>query len=156
MIPPGCTGLVQPLDISVNKPFKSILRDILDDLLNDYEVRHQLDLRELNRSDSSAIGERQILVTHAVAQAWEQFTSSQAYKELIVSTFRKLGLTLPIDGLCDDELSIKGIDSSLLQIGDWREGGLEGDEKLPALHSELPRQVVDEPADVAVEYIDRV
>jgi len=102
MIPPGCTGLVQPLDVLVNKPFKSILRDILDDLLDDYKVRHQLNLRELNRLDSSAIGERRILVTHAVAQAWEQFTSSQAYKELIVSTFRKLGLTLPIDGSCDD------------------------------------------------------
>ena len=86
----------------------------------------------------------------------EQFTSSQAYKELNVSTFRKLGLSLPIDGLCDDELSIKGIDSSLLGIGDWREGGLKEDEELLALHSELPGPVEDEPADVAVEYIDRV
>jgi len=159
MIPPGCTGLVQPLDVSVNKPFKIILRDILDDLLDDYEVRHQLDLRELHRLDTSAIGKRRILVTHAVAKAWEQFTSRQAYKKLVISTFRKLGLTLPIDGSCDDELSIKGIDSSLLDIGDWREGGhydeLRGNEELPALYSRLSMPVDDEPSDVALEYIDR-
>ena len=36
-----------------------------------------------------------------------------------METFRKLGLTLPIDGSCDDELSVKGIEPALLQIGDW-------------------------------------
>ena len=30
MIPPGCTGLVQPLDISINKPCKGLLRDHID------------------------------------------------------------------------------------------------------------------------------
>ena len=118
MIPPGCTGLVQPLDVSVNKPFKNILRDILEDYLDTYEAQHQVNLRELHQSNLSAIAERRILVTHAVGEAWEKF--SQTYQELVVTIFRKLGLTLPIDGSCDDELSIKGIDPSLLRIGDWR------------------------------------
>jgi len=30
LIPAGCTGLVQPLDVSVNHPFKDILRDLTE------------------------------------------------------------------------------------------------------------------------------
>jgi len=30
LIPGGCTSLVQPLDVSVNKPFKEIMRDLTD------------------------------------------------------------------------------------------------------------------------------
>ena len=115
MIPPGCTGLVQPLDVLVHKPFKNILGDILEEHLDTYEVQHQVNLRELHQSDLSAIAEQRILVTHAFGEAWEKF--NQTYQELVVTTFRKLGLTLPIDGSCDDELSIKGIDPSLLTIG---------------------------------------
>ena len=102
MIPTGCTELVQPLDVSVNKPFKNILRDILENLLDIHEATHHQNLRELHRSDISAIAERRILVTQAVGQAWEEF--SHTHQELIVTTFRKLGLTLPIDGSYDSEI----------------------------------------------------
>jgi len=121
MIPAGCTGLVQPLDVSVNKPFKNILRDLLEDLLDNHEATHQQNLRELHRSGISAIAERRILVTKAAGQAWEQFSLN--HQELVVTTFRKLGLTLPIDSFYDSELSIKGIDCSLLGIGDGSQNG---------------------------------
>jgi len=76
MIPLGCTGLVQPHDVLVNKPFKNILCDILEDYLDTYEAQHQVNLHELHQSNTSAIAERCILVTHAVGEAWEKFSST--------------------------------------------------------------------------------
>ena len=150
----SCTGLVQPLNISVNKLFKNILCNILEDNLNAYEAQHQVNLRELHQSDLSAVAERRILVTQAVGEAWEKF--SQTYQELVVITFGKLGLTLPINGSCDDELSIKGIDPLLLRIGDWRIEGGEGLEREVEEGKQVLRPEVDNEHDAgAVDYVDR-
>lgn len=45
-----------------------------------------------------------------------------------MNTFRKLGLTLSIDGSQDYQLSVKGIESTLLKIGNrhWDSLGLKG------------------------------
>lgn len=55
-----------------------------------------------------------------MAEVWEQFCTTQC--NVIVDSFRKVGLSLPIDGTCDDEISISDIDKHLLNIGDWRRG----------------------------------
>jgi hypothetical protein len=62
-------------------------------------------------------------MTRCVGQAWEQFSSTR--KEVVVQSFRKLGMSLPIDGSCDAELSIKGLDPEVLRSGlkDWRTRG---------------------------------
>ena len=155
MIPPGCTGLVHPLDVSVNKPFKNLLRNILEDSLDTYEAQHQVNLRELRQTDTTAIAERRILVTHAVGEAWEKF--GQTYQELVVTTFRKLGLTLPINGSCDDELSIKGIDPLLLRIGDWRieEGGGLNHPEDAGERERVLHEMNNEDYGRAVDYVDR-
>jgi len=44
IIPPGCTGLIQPLDVAINKPFKDLLRDYIDEALESYEKAHAIDL----------------------------------------------------------------------------------------------------------------
>jgi len=116
MIPPGCTGLVQPLDVSINKPLKDILRNLIEDAMELFEQQTGDDLYESQKG--SAMEERRVLIQHCLAQAWHTFCTTR--HEVIVSSFRKLGLSLPIDGSCDSELSIKGFSPEQLVIGDWR------------------------------------
>jgi len=70
------------------------------------------------------IGRRRILTTWAVGEAWEVFSRERA--EVVKKSFRILGLALPIDGTCDDEISVKGIESAYLVEGlkEWERGGL--------------------------------
>lgn len=69
LIPGGCTGLIQVLDVSVNKPFKDMLKNELDIVLDSMgeEALHALD-----DATDSAIGRRRILMTKAVGAAWER------------------------------------------------------------------------------------
>ena len=71
------------------------------------------------------VGRRRILTTWAVGEAWEIFSRERA--EVVKKSFRVLGLALPIDGSCDGEISIKGIENAYLQEGlkDWMVGGVE-------------------------------
>ena len=70
----------------------------------------------------SMVGRRRILTTWAVGEAWEIFTRERA--EVIKKSFRILGLALPINGSCDEEISIKGLDCTYLREGikDWQIG----------------------------------
>lgn len=76
------------------------------------------------------MGRRRVLTTWAVGEAWERFTNER--QDVIRRSFRVIGLSLPIDGSCDEEISIKGIDKTYLIEGlkDWGqgEGSPDGDE----------------------------
>lgn len=69
LIPGGCTGLIQPLDVSINRPFKDYLRDVLD-LEMDRLGQSALDHFDINPENESAIGERRVIMTWAVGEAW--------------------------------------------------------------------------------------
>lgn len=70
----------------------------------------------------SMVGRRRILTTWAVGEAWEIFTRERV--EVIKKSFRILGLALTINGSCDEEITIKGLDCTYLREGikDWRIG----------------------------------
>lgn len=74
-----------------------------------------------------------------------------------------MGLALPIDGSCDDEISIKGIPKEDLKVGDWRSGrgeiegwgnpGGPGDEDTVTLQCE--ERELDIAGDEVGELVDR-
>lgn len=43
LIPGGCTSRLQPLDVSVNKPFKEVLRDLTDEKIFQLELMDQFE-----------------------------------------------------------------------------------------------------------------
>lgn len=57
-----------------------------------------------------------MVTTCCVGDAWYQFCIEKV--DLIRRVFRKVGLSLPIDGSADHEIDIKGFQG--LEVGDWR------------------------------------
>ena len=41
-------------------------------------------------------------------------------RDVAVNSFWKVGLSLPIDGSCEDELSVKGISQDDFRVGNWQ------------------------------------
>ncbi|RPB02545.1 DDE-domain-containing protein [Choiromyces venosus 120613-1] len=117
LIPGGCTGLVQPLDVSVNKPFKELMRDLTDERI--------FQLESVAEFEKWMVGDRRVMTTECVGDAFRQFHQEKG--EVIRRSFRKVGLSLPIDGCLDHELAIKGFKN--LEIGDWREESGSQDER---------------------------
>ncbi|RPA91630.1 hypothetical protein L873DRAFT_1848156 [Choiromyces venosus 120613-1] len=109
LIPGGCTSLVQPLDISVNKPFKDLIRDLTDECIFELESTEEF--------ERWTVRNRHIMTTHCVGDAFYKFHSEKA--SIICTSFRKVGLSLLVDGSLDGELDIKGFTG--LEIGNWQQ-----------------------------------
>ena len=75
LIPIGYTVLVKPLDLSVNKPFKCLFRNMPDKLWDDFEARGDLNLLEVPRANSPAIAKGRILIPQAVRVVWIIFVT---------------------------------------------------------------------------------
>ena len=107
-IPSGCTGYVQVLDVAINKPLKMMLADAAE--------RHYSDNFEKWQNNTYTVGDRRTMLTQWVGEAWIRLHKEKGH--VIRDTFRKLGLSLAVDGSEDHELSIKDIND--LEVGDWR------------------------------------
>jgi len=106
-IPAGYISLVQPLNISVNKPLKERIRDLTDEQIFQLESAEEF--------EKWKVDDRRIMTTHGIRKAFYQFHTEKA--DLIRTSFRKVGLALPIDGTFDHKLDIKGFTD--LEIGNW-------------------------------------
>lgn len=91
---------MQPLDVVFNKPFKVAVHRMTTD-----HVRETLDKYV---AGSIGASERRILFTKWVSQAWEEVSTNH---EIIIKAFKKCGISVPIDGSCDTEISVNGLDN---------------------------------------------
>ena len=109
MIPGGCTGYIQPLDVAFNKPLKDRIRELAE--------QHYDDHAEQWDRGKYTVGERRIMLTKWVGQAWRDLHITHA--ESIRQTFRQIGLSLAIDGSEGDQIKIRDLPG--IQVGNWAE-----------------------------------
>lgn len=120
LIPGGCTGYVQVLDVLINKLIKQYIEEY-----EDLWVEQNF---ELWQSGKWSIGDRRVLMTHWVGQAFERVHIE--HKDAIIACFKNVGLSLAVDGSEDHMLKVR--DCPNLTVGDWQKA-LEGIAENPAV-----------------------
>ena len=103
-VPPGCTSLVQPLDVVVNAPFKKKIETCA--------MQHVQENLEQYLNGKFTASERRVLLTGWIGQAWEEISSN---KEMIVRSFKKCGISVAADGSEDSEIHIEGLEDYIIE-----------------------------------------
>ena len=96
---PGCTSLVQPLDVSFNKPFNDVVKQ-------QFEKHLEENLSRYTEGKISA-SERRILVTKWVGKARTEVGSN---RDMVVRSFKKCGISLSLDSFENGEIHIGSIE----------------------------------------------
>src|SRR5271155_854134 len=116
IIPGGCTGYVQVLDVSVNKLNKQYIEEEEEKWIDENMEQY--------KAGRYSIGDRRILMTHWVTHAWEKV--HKEHKDTIIKTFRQVGLSLNPDGSEDSELKIKDLPG--IVVGDYNRPAIISDD----------------------------
>ena len=86
LVPPGCTSLVQPLDV-VNAKFKQTIDHL--------QTEHMQQNLEHYVNNSFSASQRRVLITGWVGVAWTEVCQN---KDMVKRAFEKCGISVPIDG----------------------------------------------------------
>ena len=97
-VPPDCTSQVQPLEVSINKPFKHAIRKQFE--------KHLSENLLLYTENKLLVSEKRVLTTKWVAEGWGKVLRN---KEIIKKSFVKCGISQNLDETEDNDINIEGI-----------------------------------------------
>lgn len=99
IVPPGCTSIVQPLDVSVNAPLKCKVETTA--------AQHMQEDLEGYLNGKFTAGERRVLLTQWVGQAWEELFCD---REMVTRSFKKCGISTAAYGSEDFQIHLEGME----------------------------------------------
>ncbi len=105
-MPAGCTGLIQPLDVVYNAPFKKKVENAA--------MQHMQDNLDDYVHGKFSAWERRVLITQWVGEAWVEMSKNE---DVSVRAFKKCGISTAADGSKDFEIHVEGLENYGCQDG---------------------------------------
>ena len=86
------------MDVVFNRPFKAAVEK--------EATQHLQENLSAYVTGQINAGERRVLITKWIANAWENVSSNV---DMVIRSFRKCGISVAIDGSEDDDINIEGL-----------------------------------------------